>query len=83
MTRLPVLGVPTPSSLLDGLDSLLSTVQMPAGIPFGTLAVGKAGAINTALLAAEILANNNTEVCECLEQYRAQQTQKVLDKNKP
>ena len=83
MTRLPVFGVPIPSSLLDGLDSLLSIVQMPAGVPVGTLAVGKAGAINAALLAAAILANNNTEVCERLEQYRAQQTQKVLDNNTP
>ncbi len=83
MTRLPVLGVPIPSSLLNGLDSLLSIVQMPAGVPVGTLAVGKAGAINAALLAAAILANNNKEVCERLEQYRAQQTQKVLDNNKP
>ncbi|MCW8408881.1 5-(carboxyamino)imidazole ribonucleotide mutase [Legionella sp. PATHC035] len=83
MTRLPVLGVPIPSSLLDGLDSLLSIVQMPAGIPVGTLAVGKAGAINAALLAAAILANNNPEICERLNQYRAQQTQKVLDNSKP
>ncbi|AWN73055.1 5-(carboxyamino)imidazole ribonucleotide mutase [Legionella anisa] len=83
MTRLPVFGVPIPSSLLNGLDSLLSIVQMPAGVPVGTLAVGKAGAINSALLAAAILANNNTEVCERLEQYRAQQTQKILDNNKP
>jgi 5-(carboxyamino)imidazole ribonucleotide mutase len=83
MTRLPVFGVPIPSSLLDGLDSLLSIVQMPAGIPVGTLAVGKAGAINAALLAAAILANNDTSICKRLEQYRAEQTQKVLDNNKP
>ncbi|AWN73082.1 5-(carboxyamino)imidazole ribonucleotide mutase [Legionella anisa] len=83
MTRLPVFGVPIPSSLLDGLDSLLSIVQMPAGVPVGTLAVGKAGAINAALIAAAILANNNTEICERLEQYRSQQTQKVLDNSKP
>ncbi|HHF0526792.1 TPA: 5-(carboxyamino)imidazole ribonucleotide mutase [Legionella anisa] len=83
MTRLPVFGVPIPSSLLDGLDSLLSIVQMPAGVPVGTLAVGKAGAINAALIAATILANNNTEICKRLEQYRSQQTQKVLDNSKP
>ncbi|MCW8443062.1 5-(carboxyamino)imidazole ribonucleotide mutase [Fluoribacter gormanii] len=83
MTRLPVLGVPIPSSLLDGLDSLLSIVQMPAGVPVGTLAVGKAGAINAALLAAAILANNDTGICERLNQYRAQQSQKVLENNKP
>ncbi|KTD05362.1 5-(carboxyamino)imidazole ribonucleotide mutase [Fluoribacter gormanii] len=83
MTRLPVLGVPIPSSLLDGLDSLLSIVQMPAGVPVGTLAVGKAGAINAALLAAAILANNDTAICERLNQYRAQQSQKVLENNKP
>ncbi|PWY54346.1 5-(carboxyamino)imidazole ribonucleotide mutase [Legionella qingyii] len=83
MTRLPVLGVPIPSALLDGLDSLLSIVQMPAGVPVGTLAVGKAGAINAALLAAAILANNDTEICERLNQYRAQQSQKVLETNQP
>lgn len=83
MTRLPVLGVPIPSSLLNGLDSLLSIVQMPAGVPVGTLAVGKAGAINAALLAAAILANNNKAICERLEQYRTQQTQKVLENSQP
>ncbi|KTD37693.1 phosphoribosylaminoimidazole carboxylase, catalytic subunit PurE [Legionella nautarum] len=83
MTRLPVLGVPIPSSLLDGLDSLLSIVQMPTGVPVGTLAVGKAGAINAAILAAAILANNNVEICERLNQYRKQQTQKVLENQSP
>lgn len=82
MTRLPVLGVPIPSALLDGLDSLLSIVQMPAGIPVGTLAVGKAGAINAALLAASILANHDAAICERLEQYRSEQTQKVLENNR-
>lgn len=79
ITRIPVLGVPIPSTLLDGLDSLLSIVQMPAGVPVGTLAVGKAGAINAALLAAAILANNDTAICERLEQYRMEQKQKVLE----
>ncbi|KTD44383.1 phosphoribosylaminoimidazole carboxylase, catalytic subunit PurE [Legionella parisiensis] len=79
MTRPPVFAVPITSYLSNGLDSLLSIVQMPTGLPVGTLA----GAINAALLAAAILANNNTEICDSLEQYRAKQTQKVLDDNKP
>lgn len=83
MTRLPVLGVPIPATVLNGLDSLLSIVQMPAGIPVGTLAIGKAGAINAALFAASILANSNSGIRDNLEHYRAQQTQKVLDNNKP
>lgn len=83
MTRLPVLGVPVPSTVLNGMDSLLSIVQMPAGIPVGTLAIGKAGAINAALLAAAILANNDLAIRDILNRYRAQQTQKVLDNNKP
>ena len=78
-TSLPVLGVPIPSRHLQGQDSLLSIVQMPAGIPVGTLAIGKAGAINAALLAAAILANKYEYIHEALENYRAQQTQTVLN----
>ncbi len=77
-TRLPVLGVPVRSSTLNGVDSLLSIVQMPAGIPVGTLAIGKAGAINAALLAAAILANKHASVRERVEQYRAEQTDSIL-----
>lgn len=76
-TLLPVLGVPM-TSALDGLDSLLSTVQMPGGIPVGTLAIGKAGAINAALLAAAILGNKHPEIREALRKFRASQTAKVL-----
>ena len=77
-THLPVLGVPVQSSMLSGVDSLLSIVQMPAGIPTGTLAIGKAGAINAALMAASILANQDATVREALITYRTQQTEKVL-----
>lgn len=77
-TRLPVLGVPVQSSMLSGVDSLLSIVQMPAGIPTGTLAIGKAGAINAALMAASILALNDTRIAEALEQFRRTQTETVL-----
>ncbi|QHS10704.1 5-(carboxyamino)imidazole ribonucleotide mutase [Sinimarinibacterium sp. NLF-5-8] len=80
-TALPVLGVPVQSKALNGMDSLLSIVQMPAGIPVGTLAIGRAGAINAALLAAAILANDDAAVAERLAQWRAQQTQTVLDNN--
>jgi len=82
-TTLPVLGVPIESHALKGLDSLLSIVQMPAGIPVGTLAIGKAGAINAALLATAILANKYPQFREALEAYRAQQTQAVLDQPDP
>jgi 5-(carboxyamino)imidazole ribonucleotide mutase len=78
MTRLPVLGVPVESSALSGLDSLLSIVQMPAGVPVGTLAIGKAGAANAGLLAAAILANQDTELAARLEDWREQQTQSVV-----
>jgi len=74
MTSLPVFGVPIQSKALNGKDSLLSIVQMPAGIPVGTLAIGKAGAINAALLAASVLSLSNEEIKENLEQYRADQT---------
>ena len=77
-THLPVLGVPIQSASLNGLDSLLSIVQMPAGIPVATLAIGKAGAINAALLAAAILAGKWPEINTALMHYRAQQTDDVM-----
>ncbi|HLT92009.1 MAG TPA: 5-(carboxyamino)imidazole ribonucleotide mutase [Woeseiaceae bacterium] len=77
-TRLPVLGVPIRSKALNGIDSLLSIAQMPAGVPVGTLAIGKAGAINAALLAAAILANSDERIAEALEAYRRRQTDGVL-----
>lgn len=79
MTRLPVLGVPVQSKALDGMDSLLSIVQMPAGIPVGTLAIGKAGAINAALLAAAMLANNDAALASRLDAWRAAQTASVAE----
>jgi 5-(carboxyamino)imidazole ribonucleotide mutase len=77
MTRLPVLGVPVQSKALDGMDSLLSIVQMPAGIPVGTLAIGKAGAANAALLAAAMLANNDVALAQRVDDWRAKQTDNV------
>ena len=77
MTRLPVLGVPVESKMLKGIDSLLSIVQMPAGIPVGTLAIGKAGAVNAALLAAAILALGDDALAGRLEAWRAAQTEAV------
>ena len=77
-TLLPVLGVPMESASLKGMDSLLSTVQMPAGIPVGTLAIGGAGAKNAALLAVAILANSRPELREKLKQFRQEQTKKIL-----
>jgi 5-(carboxyamino)imidazole ribonucleotide mutase len=77
-TLLPVLGVPMESASLKGLDSLLSTVQMPGGIPVGTLAIGKPGATNAALLAVAILAGSRPELREKLRAFRAEQTAKVL-----
>ena len=77
-TILPVLGVPMESAALKGLDSLLSTVQMPAGIPVGTLAIGPAGARNAALLAVAILANARPELRDKLRRFRAEQREKVL-----
>lgn len=79
MTRLPVLGVPVQSAALSGLDSLLSIVQMPGGIPVGTLAIGKAGAKNAGLLAAAILANGDPALAGRLEAWRAAQTEAVTD----
>lgn len=77
-TSLPVLGVPVQSQMLNGVDSLLSIVQMPAGVPVGTLAIGKAGAINAALLATAILANKYPAHRASLEAYRHRQTERVL-----
>ena len=82
-TTLPVLGVPVESAALNGLDSLLSIVQMPAGIPVGTLAIGRAGAVNAALLAAAIVARGRPELRERLVRWRAEQTQAVLDAPEP
>ena len=79
MTTVPVLGVPVETQSLKGMDSLLSIVQMPAGVPVGTLAIGKAGAINAALFAASILATGDPELAEKLEQHRADQTASVAD----
>jgi 5-(carboxyamino)imidazole ribonucleotide mutase len=77
MTRLPVFGVPVESKSLKGMDSLLSIVQMPAGVPVGTLAIGKAGATNAALIAAAVLATVDPALAERIEAWRAQQTASV------
>lgn len=82
-TSLPVLGVPVQSSMLSGVDSLLSIVQMPAGIPTGTLAIGPAGAKNAALLAGSILANKYDEIKVKLKAFREEQTQTILDNSDP
>ena len=82
-TALPVLGVPVESKTLKGMDSLLSIVQMPAGVPVGTLAIGRAGAVNAALLAAAILARSDEGVRERLAVFRAAQTQSVLEAPDP
>ncbi|RNC77794.1 5-(carboxyamino)imidazole ribonucleotide mutase [Piscirickettsia salmonis] len=82
-TSLPVLGVPVQSKALNGMDSLLSIAQMPAGIPVGTLAIGKAGAINAALLAASILANHDEKIADALTVFRHQQTANVLADSLP
>ena len=82
-TALPVLGVPVESKALKGMDSLLSIVQMPAGIPVGTLAIGKAGAINAALLAASILGGDHPEIRRKVHEFRAEQTRKVLSQPDP
>lgn len=79
MTPLPVLGVPVETHALKGMDSLLSIVQMPGGIPVGTLAIGKAGAINAALLAASILALNDSALATRLDDYRRKQTDNVAE----
>lgn len=77
-TSLPVLGVPVQSQALNGLDSLLSIVQMPGGVPVGTLAIGKAGAINAALLATQILCGKHPQFLPVIEKFRTEQTDKVL-----
>lgn len=82
-THLPVLGVPVQSKALNGMDSLLSIVQMPAGVPVGTLAIGRAGAINAALLATSIIANKHNEYQNALLKYREAQTKNVLDNPNP
>jgi 5-(carboxyamino)imidazole ribonucleotide mutase len=82
-TPLPVLGVPIQSKTLNGIDSLLSIAQMPAGIPVGTLAIGRAGAINAALLAAAILANKHRDIDRALRAFRGSQTQSVLENPDP
>ncbi len=82
-TIVPVLGVPVQSSALSGYDSLLSITQMPAGVPVGTLAIGDAGAKNAAILAAQIIANDNQSVREKVIAFRSQQTQTILDNPSP
>ncbi|MDH3615392.1 MAG: 5-(carboxyamino)imidazole ribonucleotide mutase [Gammaproteobacteria bacterium] len=82
-TRLPVLGVPVRSEALSGMDSLLSIAQMPAGIPVGSMAIGRAGAVNAALLAAAMLANSDAAVATALDTYRKNQTDKVLADSDP
>jgi 5-(carboxyamino)imidazole ribonucleotide mutase len=82
-TTIPVLGVPVESKALQGIDSLLSIVQMPAGVPVGTLAIGKPGAINAALLAASIVSINRPELRERLRAFRAEQTNAVLAQPNP
>lgn len=77
-TRLPIFGVPVQSKALNGMDSLLSIAQMPAGIPVGTLAIGRAGAVNAGLLAAAVLALHDADLAAALDAYRSRQTQTVL-----
>lgn len=82
-TTLPVLGVPMKAWALDGLDSLLSTVQMPSGIPVATFAIGKAGAINAALFAAAILAHDDPKISDALDEFRRNQTENILKNPDP
>ena len=82
-TRVPVLGVPVQSKALNGMDSLLSIAQMPAGVPVGSMAIGRAGAVNAALLAAAILANDDANIAAALDRYRSDQTDKVLGDSDP
>ncbi|WP_329742511.1 5-(carboxyamino)imidazole ribonucleotide mutase [Dyella sp. A6] len=82
-TRLPVFGVPVQSKALNGMDSLLSIAQMPAGIPVGTLAIGRAGAVNAGLLATAVLALHDPALATALDAFRAKQTQTVLDNPDP
>src|SRR5476649_598526 len=83
MTPLPVLGVPVESAALNGMDSLLSIVQMPAGIPVGTMAIGRAGAINAALLAVAMLANHDEPLRRKLQEYRAENEKQILSEGVP
>jgi 5-(carboxyamino)imidazole ribonucleotide mutase len=83
LTHLPVIGVPVQSKALNGLDSLLSIVQMPAGVPVATVAIGKAGAVNAALLAASILGLQSEEIGKAVRGYRERQTKAVLDSPAP
>ena len=80
MTSLPVFGVPVESIALSGMDSLLSIVQMPAGVPVGTLAIGRAGAVNAALLAAAVVSLENSDVANALDEWRADQTGAVAER---
>ena len=82
-TTVPVLGVPVKSRVLNGVDSLLSIVQMPRGVPVGTLAIGRSGAVNAALMAGSILANEHPRIKEELQDYRARREQRVLDNPDP
>lgn len=82
-TSLPVIGVPIDATVLKGLDALYSIVQMPAGVPVATLAIGKPGAINAGILAAQILALSDNNIAMALDAFRKQQTQKVLDNSDP
>ncbi|MDH3363133.1 MAG: 5-(carboxyamino)imidazole ribonucleotide mutase [Gammaproteobacteria bacterium] len=82
-TRLPVLGVPVRSEALSGMDSLLSIAQMPAGVPVGSMAIGRAGAVNAALLAAAMLAISDSAIAAALENFRKTQTEKVLADSDP
>lgn len=82
-TVLPVLGVPVQSKALNGMDSLLSIAQMPAGIPVGTLSIGRAGAVNAALLAAAMLGNKHSDIRTALKAYRERQTERVLNHPDP
>lgn len=83
VTSLPVIGVPVPATALDGMDALLSIVQMPAGIPVATFAIGAAGAVNAALFAAAILATHDAAVAKALELFRRAQTEQVLSQPDP
>lgn len=82
-TSLPVLGVPVKSRALNGVDSLLSIVQMPRGVPVGTLAIGRSGAVNAALLAASILSNKHPQIRDALDRFREAQTERVLSQPDP
>ena len=82
-TRLPVIGVPIESKALKGMDSMLSIAQMPGGVPVACMAIGKAGAINSALLSAAILANTDTSIADTLDEFRSAQTSKVLENPDP